>query len=409
MTTHERKPRLRVRLQRPFRGWRSLQRIARQHRRATRELDTERGTRVVLFSEGRPAYEAMLLAIGKARRSIHLEIYQFESDGIGWRFARALMEKARAGVAVRVVYDAVGSLFATAAMWVQLEAAGAEVHCYHPLAPWRPGWTWNRRDHRKILVVDGRVGFAGGMNISDEHLPVEEGGGGWRDTHVRLEGPAVADLQLVFFQTWVRVGGSHPATAEAMRNLFRARHFDDGVPVRVVSNRTFRSRRTIRNSVIRAIENARETVHLTHAYFVPDPGLGRALKEAVRRGVEVHLIVPARSDVALALAAGRGAQTDLVAHGIRVSRRLGRVLHAKIAVVDGRWVSIGSSNFNYRSFLHNQEVNVEIRDEGFGGQMEALFQSDLAQSAEVTLGDLQARPLIQKILDTLAYAMRFWV
>jgi len=405
MTSHERKPRLHTRIRRRLRGWNQFRRILRNYRRATLDFGTDRGTRVMLLTEGRAAFDAMLAAIREARRSIHLEMYQFESDGIGWSFARALMEKARAGVAVRVVYDAAGSYFASSAMWIQLEAAGAEVHCYHPLSPWRRGWQWNRRDHRKILVVDGRIGFTGGMNIADDHLPAEEGGGGWRDTHLQLEGPAVADLQLIFLRTWIRLGG----VLSLVRDLFKVRPYDDGLRVRVVSNRTFRTRRSIRLSVLRTIERAQQSVHITHAYFIPDSRLSKALEDAVAREVDVHLIVPERSDVAIALAAGRAAQPALLSKGVRISRRLGRVLHSKTLVVDGHWVSLGSCNLNYRSFFHNQEVNVEIDDEAFGAKVEALFRSDLSQSVEITVEDLDARSLPRKLLDLLAYAFRFWL
>jgi cardiolipin synthase len=161
--------------------------------------------------------------------------------------------------------------------------------------------------------------------------------------------------------------------------------------------------------VLRAFDGAREKIHITHAYFIPDPRLSRALERAVARGVDVHLIVPANSDVALALAAGRAAQPALLEQGVRISRRLGRVLHSKTIVVDDRWSSLGSSNLNYRSFHLNQEVNVEIPDEGFARRIENLFQVDLLQSVSVTLEDLQSRPLPRRVLDFLAFQLRYWL
>lgn len=386
-------------------GWRTWRRIVRRYRRSLRGLDSVCCNRVQLLANGGDAYAEMLRAIAGATRSIHLEMYTFASDKTGWIFAEALMERARKGVRVRIIYDDVGCLFTSSSMWKALEAAGAEIHVFHPLAPWRRGWHWNRRDHRKILVVDGRVGFAGGMNISDEYAPVEQGGQGWRDTQLMIEGPAVADLQLIFLRSWIKVGGLPPRE----RFIFDPTGYGNGVAVRVLANRTFRARRSIRHSLLRAFRRARHTIHITHAYFIPDPTLERALEQAVERGVDVKLIVPDRGDVAIALAAGRAAQPRLLKRGIRIFRRLGPVLHAKTVVIDGQWVSMGSCNLNYRSFLHNQEVNVEIENLDFAKQMEALFSRDLEQSAEVRRRELLQRPLINRILDSLAYSIRFWL
>ncbi len=347
----------------------------------------------------------MLDAIGAARRSIHLEMYHFESDRTGWRFAQALANKASDGVRVRVIYDHAGSFFTDPRLWSALRHAGAEVRMFHPLAPWKPGWNWMRRDHRKLLVVDGSIGFTGGMNISNEYAPVSAGGEGWRDSHVRIDGPAVADLQLIFLRTWIYAGGTPPEDTR----LFRAAPHPDGIRARVLANRTFQARRTIRRALLDAIRRARDTIRITHAYFMPDGILRRALGQAVERGVEVFIIVPAHSDVPLFMAAGRAAQPFLLRLGCRVFLRLGPVLHAKTVVIDGHWAMLGSSNINYRSFRLNQEVNIEVENANFAARLERRFQEDLRESREVSREDLARRPWGTKLADSLAFSLRRWL
>lgn len=364
------------------------------------------GNRVEILRDGRAAYPAMLAAIERARRTINLETYILASDRTGWRFARALAERARAGVEVNLLFDAIGGWELSPDYLRYLSDAGVRVLDYHPIAPWRTRWGWNTRDHRKILVVDAEIGFTGGINISDDYAPYEEGGGGWRDTHCQVEGPVVRELVRLFIDAWRRCHGPpldtrlHLATPDEARGA---------VPASVLENSVFRNRSAIRRAYLHAVKQARRTIYITNAYFIPDQGLLRALRNARKRGVDIQIMVPASSDVVAVWFASRALYKRLLSWGVRIFEWQESMLHAKTAVIDGLWSTIGSCNLDHRSFRLNQEANLVFLDEVVGRQMVAMFESDKKLCQEVSLEAFERRPLRWRLLERLCYLFRSWL
>lgn len=360
------------------------------------------GNALTLLSTGKQAFEAMGRAIEGARESVHLETYRFFSDKTGHEFARRLMEKSRLGVRVRVIIDGIGSLEMNPVLIQRMRNAGIQFLEYRPVAPWRARWGWGRRNHRKILVVDGRVAFTGGMNISDDHAPLDEGGSEWRDMHVRVEGPAAFELERLFRAVWFQETGRWFASqAEPARPSGSSK-------VRVAANQEFLNRYTIRSAYLSVLRAARRSVCIANAYFVPDRGIRRALAAAARRGVDVRILVPGRTDVPAVWYAGRYRFDYLLRHGVRLLEWPGPVLHAKTAVIDRTWCAVGSYNLDHRSLLHNLEVNLHILDENFAGQMQEVFEEDAARSRELDLGQWRARPYADRVFERFFYFFRYF-
>ncbi len=365
------------------------------------------GNCVTLLRDGAEAYPAMLAAIAGATEQVLFEMYWLGSDKAGHSFADALMAAARRGVEVALVYDAIGSLGIDGAFLEELRRAGCFVAEFGPLAPWRPRFRWEglaRRDHRKILIVDGEIGFTGGMNVADAWLPLDQGGQGWRDDMVRVEGPAVRGLVNCLFAAWRRAGGPP---------LGRTRRSDSGPPkkaedqqVRVLGESYFRSRRQISTAYLQALHGASRTAWITNAYFVPDRSVRHALVGAVRRGVDVRVLMPAKSDVEVVRYASRGTWSRLLTRGVRLYEWLPSVLHAKSAVIDGHWSTVGTYNLDYLSLRSNLEVNVAVLDARFGAEMERSFLRDLEQSREVDLAGFRQRPPLDRVLEHVAYRFR---
>ncbi|MFZ1866033.1 MAG: phospholipase D-like domain-containing protein, partial [Polyangiales bacterium] len=326
------------------------------------------------------------------------------SDRTGRQFADALMKKAGEGVRVRVIYDAVGSIQSDQRMFARMRDAGCEVEEFNPIAPWRARFQVglvNHRDHRKLLVVDGQVGFTGGVNLGDEWAPSDAGGGGWRDDTVRIEGPAVEQMRLVFEHGWRLIAGS--ATAIEPRSLPAKAGDGSGSRVLVLANHYPGERRVIRHAYLRRIHGARRLVCITNSYFVPDGPIQRALARAVSRGVEVRIIIPGRSDVTAAWHAARKLYGRLLESGIQLYEWQGSMLHAKTAVVDGQWCTIGTYNLDSRSFRFNLEVVATIEDSAVAGAMEQRFAEDLANTKPVSYAEWRDRALSARMLDDFFY------
>lgn len=363
--------------------------------------------RVLPLVGGREAFPAMLDAIRIARRHVHLETYILRDDGVGHDFQHALVERARAGVTVRLIYDGVGAFGLPARYVDELRAAGVEAHVYHPVAPWRARRGLNRRDHQKILVVDDEVAFCGGINIGDEYQPVEHGGGGWHDVHARVEGPAVADLARLFRRTWLVVGGTpfdEPRTP--LPHRASALHT---VRVEVISNTRLQTRSRMRHAYMHAIRRANESIYLMNAYFIPDRGLRRVFADATRRGVDVRVIVPSTSDVTAVYWASRHLYGRLLRDGVRIFEWPERMMHAKTGVIDGVWSTIGSYNLDKRSFVHNLEVGLVSIDRELGARMQEQFLRDLTICREVTLDEWRKRSRWNKMLEWCYYQLRYWL
>jgi cardiolipin synthase len=370
------------------------------------------GNRVVLLQDGKETYDAMLAAIAKATDHINLETYIFDDDEIGHTFANALLEKQARGVQVNIIYDGVGGLKTPKTFFKRLTDAGMGVLEFNPVNPLaaRRGWRINKRDHRKLLIVDGRTVFLGGINISNVYSQgsVPQGDGSssqekiaWRDTHMQIDGPVVADFQKMFLGTWEKQKGK-PLAA---RNYLPALNEAGKEIVRAIGSTPDDPYSQIYLTLISAIRSAEKTVHLMNAYFVPDPNLLKALREAAARGVDVKLILPSKSDSGLVFHAGRSHYTDLLASGIKIFERKDALLHSKTAVIDGVWSTVGSTNLDWRSFLSNDEVNAVVLGAEFGRQMEDIFNRDLAASVEVDLAQWEKRPLALRAREGIA---RLW-
>ncbi len=365
------------------------------------------GNEVRLLRNGAQAYPEMLSAIAAAREQILLEMYWFGSDSIGRKFAARLVEAAARGVEVAIIYDAIGSVGASSDMFDELRRAGARVIEFNPIAPWKRRFRLSkltRRDHRKILITDGKVGFTGGINIADFWLPLEENGAGWRDDMVRIEGPAVAELSDCFALSWQRLRGAplrlvgFPAAPPGPGASLQA--------VRVLGQQFLRAQRQISRAYLHYLQRAQRRVFIANSYFVPDRRILRALSRAARRGVDVRIIVPGQSDVDIVRHASRAVWGRLLRAGVRIFEWDESVLHAKSAVVDGRWSTTGTFNFDYLSLRVNLEVNVSILDRRFAGRLEASFLEDFERCREVSRVDFRFRPLGQRLLELIAYRLR---
>ena len=359
------------------------------------------GNRVTLLKDGREAFPSMISAIEGASSTINLETYMLRSDRTGWRFGEILAKKSSEGVEVNIIYDSLGSLDCGEDFLQFLQSRGINIMEYNPIAPWKKGWRWLRRNHRKILVVDGRVGFTGGINIADDYSDPSEGGKGWRDTHIKIEGPVVRELQRLFLSTWKKSAGE--------RKYFPYLEESGDTPVQIVGSREIRNRKAIKKAYINAIKNAKQSIYLTNAYFIPDRGILRAIWNACKRGVELVLILPGVSDVKVVQYASRSLYSRLLSQGVKIYEREGKVLHSKTAVIDGIWSTIGSYNMDHRSYLYDLEVNAIIYGREFGEKVKRVFIDDLKDCSKIELDKWKERPLKEKLFEKFCFRFRHWM
>lgn len=358
---------------------------------------------ITVLREGAETFPAMLEAIAAAKKTIHLEVYILAPDATGDRFKRALLERAKAGVAVRLLYDAVGSFGISDAWFTELIAAGAEVTDFNPIAPWRARYRLSHRDHRKILVVDDTVAFTGGLNIANEYAPLTEGGKGWHDMHCRVRGPAVLDLSRLFRRTWLSAGGKpYPTPARASE----AADGPGGSYARVIENSKRKQRGAFRRAYLYVIKRASKSVLIENAYFLPERSVRRQLTLAVKRGVKVAIIVPGHSDVRMVEYAGDYVLRRLAKRGVEILHWQGTMMHAKTAVVDGVWSTIGSYNFDVQSRLNNLEVTVEILDPVVGTELVAEFEESRANCKRYDEAAWLRLPWYRKALAWISYRLR---
>jgi len=347
----------------------------------------------------------MLAAIAEARHHVHLDTYILHEDATGRRFQEALVECARHGCRVRLIYDSLGSFTLPASYLNVLTGAGIEVIEFHPVAPWRARWSWNKRDHQKMLIVDDRVAFTGGLNIGDENMPVEEGGGGWFDWHAEIEGPAVFDIADAFRRTWIQAGGE-PFDEPSMPGPFAGRSV---LGVQVISNIKLKNRWRMNRAYLWAIRRAQREISIMNAYFIPEFDLRHAFRRAVDRGVVVRVIVPSVSDVPAVFHASRHLYRRLIERGVRIFEWPEQMMHAKFGVIDGVWSTIGTYNLDRRSLHHNLEVGLVVIDEELGGRLAEEFARDVARCREVTLAELDALSTWQRAFGWFCYQFRYWM
>ena len=360
------------------------------------------GNRVDILCNGIEIFPSMLGAIKSAKRTINLEFYIYWDGEIGRTFAEALAERARAGVEVKVILDAVGSATMSRQLIDFLTRNGVDVEWYHPLR-WYTLSRFNHRTHRKLLIVDGRVGFSGGVGIADNWLGDADSTDHWRDTVARVEGPVVTQMQFAFMDNWVKSRGELLTGLDYFPEVERA-----GTQVtQVIKSSPSEGSSTVKLLYIISIVSATKSIYISNAYFVPDRDTIRALEGAVRRGVDVRVIVPGEeTDVPVVRQASRVHYELLLRRGIRIFEYQPTMMHAKTMVADGMWSTIGSSNFDDRSFRLNDEVNVNVYDAATAKRMEEIFFEDLARSREITLRKWFKRGTFDRVKEKIANVLR---
>jgi len=346
-----------------------------------------------VLTNGDEFYEAELEAIAAARSHICLEAYIFQKGEIASRYIAALTERARNGVEVRLVLDAVGSFNTWRSTFRELIEAGGKVCWYMPFR-WYNLARFNNRTHREILIVDGSVGFIGGAGVADHWYKSRGKHKRWRDTMVRVEGNSVTSLQAMFAENWLESSGELLTGCRYYPN--NPKH--GGAHAMVINSTPSYGRATRARMVFQIlIATAQHRIHITTPYFLPDRGVRRALIEALHRGVELKIIVPGKhSDHLLTRRSSRRLYGSLLEHGAEIHEYQPSMIHTKSLVVDGLWTAVGSTNFDARSFGINDEVNLAVLDDRFAERMEEDFQADLAKSRRVTYDEWRRRSPLER-------------
>ncbi len=373
--------------------------------------------RTTLFQDGESTYAAMFKAIAAAKDHINMETYIIEDDEIGKKFSDALIARQQQGVAVSLIYDSVGSLQTPKEFFQRLRDGGVKIVEFNPVNPLdaKKGWQINQRDHRKLLIVDGYSAFLGGVNISNVYssgsslrraaMDPAKTKVPWRDTHLLVEGPVVAEFQKLFLDTWKKQKGEPlPERKYFPEPLQKGKEV-----VRAIGSSSDDGGGQIYNTLVSAINSAETSIYLTNAYFAPDDILMNALKEAVKRSVDVKIILPSKTDSGLIFHAGRSYYSELLNAGIEIYERNDALLHAKTALIDGVWSTIGSTNLDWRSFLHNDEINAVVLSPEFGAQMNAMFDKDLVASQRITADAWRSRPIMLRIREQAARVWVYWL
>jgi cardiolipin synthase len=353
------------------------------------------GNALTVYHETEHAYNALLDAIAAARRYVHLEYFILRSDTAGNRLLNLLADKAKDGVEVRLLYDAMGSLHLKGRSLRPLLQAGGQAEAFLPLNPLHSLIRINLRNHRKITVVDGQIGFTGGMNIGDDYLGKNPALGYWRDSFVRLEGPAVADLQRVFGEDWAfarsetlaeeKYAPPQPAAGE--------------VCVQIADSGPDQEINTIREIYFLAVIGARRRLWISSPYLVPDNGLFDALRAARYRGVDVRILTLLRPDHYISYYAGLYYAADLLAYGVKIYLYRKGMMHAKMMMVDGNWGMVGSANLDNRSLHLNFEVGCIVHDTEQVAQLETVYQRDLDDAVPLDQKTLETRSLASRVLE----------
>jgi cardiolipin synthase len=378
------------------------------------------GNKVTLLIDGPATYAAMFKAMENARDHINLETFIIEDDETGRRFSDLLLKKQAEGVQVNLIYDSRGGFRTPAPFFQRLRDAGIQVLAFNPINPLkaRGSWSLAHPDHRKILIVDGKIVFTGGINISEVYSSRPSGGSRlsgtkqgkkapipWRDTDVQIEGPVVAEFQKLFLETWQLQKGAKLSE----RNYFPVLKAEGNSLVRAVGSSPGQSNRLTFVLYVSAITFSERSLHLTNAYFVPDDETVNALRDAAGRGVDVKLVLPGNTDTSLTLNAGRYYYSELLKSGVKLYERRDVLLHAKTAVIDNVWSTVGSTNMDFWSFSSNDEVNAVILNKEFASEMEKMFAGDLAASHEIRLDEWEKRPWLDRIKEWFAHQFERWL
>lgn len=362
------------------------------------------GNSVALLKTGGDFFGEMFAAIQQATHSVYLEFYIVRADRTGKHLAGLLEKAVERGVEVCLLYDYMGCFDTPAAFFRKLESRGVNCAAFNP-PPFRNGISWfDKRDHRKIAVIDSRVAFAGGLNIGDEYAGVGKSLY-WRDVGVRIEGEAVHELSRLFSESW------HSETASLPRARYNIGFHtaDGGDDLAIVSGGPHHNRSRIRAAFRMAIAGAEESIKIETPYFVPGPRFIRALLRAVRRGVKVELILPAKSDIPMVRLVNRSSYATLIKGGIEIFEREGTILHGKVMLIDGKWSVIGSANLDQRSFHRNYEVNVIVSSADFGRQVDEMFREDLLLSRRISLEEHEKRGAAVRMMEKVISLLNWFL
>jgi cardiolipin synthase A/B len=380
------------------------------------ESPLTKGNKVTLLVNGPATYAAMFRAVRNATDHINIETFTMEDieDETGQKFADLLLQKQQEGVQVNIIYDSVGSHTTPAAFFQRLRDGGVEVLEFNPINPLKARGKWRlaKMDHRKIMIVDGHVAFTGGVNISQVYSSGlsarregEDARTPWRDTDVQIEGPAVAEFQKLFLDTWEKQKGAKlPA-----RNYFPDLKEQGNALVGVLGSTPGEANRITFIMYVAAITFAENSLHMTNAYFDPDRQTIEALEEAAKRGVDVKIILPGTTDENMAQLAGEYFYSRLLKSGVKLYKRRNALLHAKTLVIDGVWSTVGSTNMDFWSFSSDDEVNAVILSREFAVEMERMFAGDLGQSDEVRWKEWKKRPLSLKVKEWFSHLFAHWL
>ena len=357
------------------------------------------GNKLHLLVDGQQTFDKIIEAIEKARHHIHMEYYIFADDKIGNKLKDILIKKRQEGVEVRIIVDDVGSWGLTRKFFRELQANGIEIYPFMEVRFPRFTSRVNYRNHRKIIVIDGKTGFIGGINIADRYIEGMKGLGHWRDTHLHIGGDAATTLQVIFAADWYFI---------TKQNLYGYRYFPPlsdapGVPVQVSASGPDYSWKSIEQGFFAAITTARKRIHIVTPYLMPPPELKMALKTAALSQVDVRIIIPEKSDASLSKWCSFSYVEELLEAGVRIYFYQKGFIHSKYLLVDDSISSVGTSNFDFRSFETNFEANAFIYQKEFTSELEEHFLSDLQQSREVKYREWRKRPLIDKIRESLAH------
>jgi cardiolipin synthase len=373
-----------------------------------------KGNKVTLLADGRDTYAAMFKIIQNARDHINLESYIIEDDETGRTFADLLLQRQADGIQVNLIYDSVGCMNTPAAFFQRLRDGGIKVVEFNAINPLKTGGKWGltQRDHRKILIVDGKAAIIGGINISEvyssapfrrkqnEKAPIH-----WRDTDIQIVGPAVAEFQKLFMDTWLKQKG--PKLSEG--HYFPDLKESGKALVRVVGSTPGGTNRIPFIVYVSAISFAEHSIHMTNSYFIPDVQIVKALTDAAVRGVDVKILLPGITDSQLALYAQRYHYSGLLKSGVKLYEHSTSLLHAKTAVIDEVWSTVGSTNMDNMSMLTNDEVNAIVLNKEFAIEMENMFVSDLADSRQIQWDEWKQRPLPLRIKEWFVHLFARWL
>jgi cardiolipin synthase len=354
---------------------------------------------VQLLWKGREAFDTIFDAINEAEKFICLQFYIFKNDETGTALSRLLKQKSRDGVKVYLLYDHFGSLGTPRSFWKEMSHTGVKIRASHPFK-WTSPFYYVHRDHRKLIVIDLKRAFTGGLNIANEYsgFHLRRRSRGWRDTGMMVEGPIVNELFETFKRSWYTWKGERIRLPEIDQEKPTKRQKGNipALPIFVYSRK---GRKRIRHLLRYSIGRARTNISLTTAYFTPSKKIIALLEDAVRRRVKVRLLVPGKSDIPAASYAGRAFFTRLLKSGAEIYTYRGDMLHAKTYVFDKYWSIIGSTNLDYQSLMYNDEGNIGILDASFASKMTEIFEEDLKHSIRIDLEDWHRRPFSQKIKE----------